>query len=80
MRRRGLGICIYLDGMAGHIHGNPEQAEKDRAIPEPDARQPRVRSRVVRSLELDDKNAVVRAIARIAKYLVGKREAARGEG
>src|SRR5690606_38496586 len=65
------GICIYLDGMAGHIHGNPEQAEKDRAI----------RAKldclgyevvVVRSFELDDKDAVVRAIARIAKYLVGK--------
>lgn len=65
------GICIYLDGMAGHIHGNPEQAEKDSAI----------RAKldnlgydvvVVRSFELDDKDAVVRAIARIAKYLVGK--------
>ena len=27
------GICIYLDGMAGHIHGNDVQAEKDRVIP-----------------------------------------------
>lgn len=65
------GICIYLDGMAGHIHGNPEQVAKDSAI----------RAKlddlgyevvVVRSFELDDKEAVVRAIARIAKYLVGK--------
>lgn len=65
------GICIYLDGMAGHIHGNQEQADKDQAI----------RAKldtlgyevvVVRSFELDDKDAVVRAIARIAKYLVGK--------
>lgn len=65
------GICIYLDGMAGHIHGNPEQAEKDRAI------RAKLDSLgyevvVVRSFELDDKDAVVRAIARIAKYLVGK--------
>lgn len=65
------GICIYLDGMAGHIHGNPEQAEKDRAI------RAKLGSLgyeviVVRSFELDDKGAVVRAIARIAKYLVGK--------
>ena len=65
------GVCVYLDGMAGHIHGNAEQAEKDRAI----------RAKldvlgfevvVVRSFELDDKDAVVRAIARIAKYLVGR--------
>ena len=67
------GICIYLDGMAGHIHGNPEQAEKDRAI------RAKLDSLgyevvVVRSFELDDKKAVVRAIARIAKYLVGRQK------
>jgi len=66
-----LGICIYLDGMAGHIHGNPEQAEKDRTI------RAKLDSLgyevvVVRSFELDDKDAMVRAVARIAKYLVGK--------
>ena len=65
------GICIYLDGMAGHIHGNAEQAEKDRAI------RAKLDSLgyevvVVRSFELDDKDAVVRAIARVAKYLVGR--------
>ncbi|MEZ4354709.1 MAG: DEAD/DEAH box helicase [Myxococcota bacterium] len=65
------GICIYLDGMAGHIHGNPEQVEKDRAI------RAKLDSLgyevvVVRSFELDDKDAVVRAVARIAKYLVGR--------
>jgi hypothetical protein len=65
------GICIYLDGMAGHIHGNPETAEKDRFLRET------LRSRgyelvEVRSFELDDKNAVVAAITRIAKYLIGK--------
>jgi len=65
------GICVYLDGMAGHIHGNDEQAEKDRAI------RAKLDSLgyevvVVRSFELDDRDAVVRAIARIAKYLVGK--------
>lgn len=65
------GICVYLDGMAGHIHGNDDQAEKDRVI------RARLDSKgyevvVVRSFELDDKNAVVVAIARIAKLLVGK--------
>lgn len=74
------GICIYLDGMAGHIHGNPEQSEKDRAI------RAKLASLgyevvVVRSFELDDKNAVVRAIARIAKYAVGreKQRAVKGD-
>lgn len=26
------GVCIYLDGLSKHIHGNPETAEKDRVI------------------------------------------------
>ncbi|MBU1700460.1 MAG: DEAD/DEAH box helicase [Candidatus Eisenbacteria bacterium] len=26
------GICIYLDGLSEHLHGNPITAEKDRAI------------------------------------------------
>ena len=59
--------------MAGHIHGNPEQAEKDRAL------RAKLDSLgyevvVVRSFELDDKDAVVRAVARIAKYLVGRKK------
>jgi hypothetical protein len=65
------GVCIYLDGMAGHIHGNPAQAERDRFLRE------RLRALqyeviVVASFELDDRNAVVAAIAKVAKYLVGK--------
>ena len=65
------GICIYLDGMAGHIHGNPEQAAKDQAIrAKLDTQGYEVV--VVRSFELDDKTAMVRAIARLARFLVGK--------
>jgi ATP-dependent helicase YprA (DUF1998 family)/phage repressor protein C with HTH and peptisase S24 domain len=26
------GVCIYMDGLSGHIHGNPETASKDREI------------------------------------------------
>ena len=26
------GVCIYLDGLSRHIHGNPETAERDRRI------------------------------------------------
>ena len=65
------GIAIYLDGMAGHIHGNPVQAEKDRFLREA------LRSRgfevvEVRSFDLDDKNTVVATVARVAKYLIGR--------
>ena len=65
------GIAIYLDGMSGHIHGNPEQAETDRFL------RAKLRSLgyevvEVLSFELDDEAVVVATIARIAKYLVGK--------
>ncbi len=65
------GVCIYLDGMAGHIHGNAEQQAKDAAIR---ARLLELRYEVVvvASFELDDEHAVVAAISRIAKYVVGK--------
>ncbi len=64
------GICIYIDGMGVEIHGNDEQARKDAAI------RARLDEKgfevvVVRSFELDDKNAVVLAIARIADRLMG---------
>ncbi len=26
------GVCIYLDGLSGHLHGHPETAERDRQI------------------------------------------------
>ena len=57
--------------MAGHIHGNPEQKHKDDAI-RAKLNAMNYEVVVVRSFELDDRNAVVSAIARIAKYLVDK--------
>jgi ATP-dependent helicase YprA (DUF1998 family) len=65
------GLCVYVDGMAGHIHGNPEQKQKDDAI-RAKLNAMNYEVVVVRSFELDDRSAVVSAIARIAKYLVGK--------
>ena len=26
------GVCVYLDGLSAHLHGNPETAEQDREI------------------------------------------------
>lgn len=65
------GICIYLDGMSGHLHGNPETAERDAFL------RAKLRERgfeviEVRSFELDDDNAVVGYIAKIARRLVGR--------
>jgi hypothetical protein len=65
------GICVYLDGMAGHIHGNQEQQDKDTFL------RTRLREKgfvvvEVPSFKLDDKAEMVRIIARLAKYLLGK--------
>jgi hypothetical protein len=65
------GLCVYVDGMAAHIHGNPEQKQKDDAI-RAKLNTMHYEVVVVRSFELDDRSAVVSAIARIAKYLVGR--------
>jgi hypothetical protein len=64
------GLAIYLDGMAQHIHGNPAQAERDQFL------RGKLEERgyeviTLTSLDLDDRNAVVRAIARVANYLLG---------
>lgn len=65
------GLCIYLDGMAGHIHGNRDQAERDRFL-RTKLENLDYQVLVVTSVELDDRGAVVQKIARVAKYLVGK--------
>lgn len=65
------GIAIYLDGMAGHIHGNPQQAERDRFLRE-QLRALDYEVVEVRSFELDDRAAMTTAVARIARYLLGR--------
>jgi hypothetical protein len=65
------GICIYLDGMASHIHGNAAQAANDNFLRN-ELRSLDYEVVEVKSFELDDRDAVVKAIAKIARYLVGK--------
>jgi replicative superfamily II helicase len=65
------GIAIYLDGMAGHIHGNPQQAERDRFLRE-QLRAQDYEVVEVRSFELDDRAAMTTAVARVARYLLGR--------
>lgn len=66
------GVCIYLDGLSRHLHGNPETAERDRNI------RAWLRSRGCEVVEipahdLDDEEAMVRHFRRLAGYL-GMRE------
>ncbi len=74
------GICIYLDGLSRHIHGNPETAAKDRAIRDS------LRARyydvfAIPASDLDDREAMKGHFYRIARVLMGndRARAFRGE-
>ena len=68
------GICVYLDGMSKHLHGNPDTAQRDRAIRE------ELRNSDYEVIEipvgnLDDPQAMAKYFYRIGKILVGKTKA-----
>ncbi|MBW2065740.1 MAG: DUF1998 domain-containing protein [Deltaproteobacteria bacterium] len=62
------GICIYLDGLSGHLHGNPQTAEQDRRIRtwlgnnEYDVIE-------IAVSDLDDEEAMTRHFRKLASYL-----------
>lgn len=62
------GVCIYLDGFSGHLHGNPETIEQDQ----------RIRSWLrnnsyevieISRVDLDDPGAMSRHFRKLAGYL-----------
>jgi len=73
---RAEGICIYLDGMSGHIHGNAATQRRDREIRE------ELRQRGYEVIEipfghLSDREAMVRHFYRLGRILLGKERAGR---
>lgn len=69
-----LGVCVYLDGLSEHIHGNPETAARDRAIRD----ELRARGYDVMEIpatDLDDREAMARHFYRLARILLGKEPA-----
>ena len=66
------GVCIYLDGLSRHLHGNPETAERDREI-RAWLRGQGYEVVEIAAVELDDEDAMVRHFRRLAGYL-GMRE------
>jgi len=65
------GLCLYLDGLSGHIHGNPATREIDMTIRET------LRSRqyeviVITATQLYDRAAMVGHFQRIARILIGR--------
>ena len=66
------GVCLYLDGLSRHLHGNPETAEQDRDI-RAWLRNHGYEVVEIAASELDDEDAMVRHFRRLAGYL-GMRE------
>jgi hypothetical protein len=74
--KRYEGICIYLDGLSEHIHGNPETRQRDRQIRE------KLRNEFYEVIEiaatdLNDPGAMQRHFYRLGRMLLGKEEAER---
>ena len=65
---RDEGVCIYLDGLSRHLHGNPETAERDREI-RTWLRNHGYEVIEIAANELDDEDAMVRHFRRLAGYL-----------
>ena len=70
------GLCIYLDGMSRHLHGDPARAKNDRAIRD-ELRNNDYEVIEVIASNLDDQAAMASTFYRIAKVLIDKTEAQR---
>lgn len=65
------GICVYLDGLSNHIHGQVSTRQQDRAIRE------ELRSRgyevfEIAATQLSDRGAMARHLSRLARLLIGR--------
>jgi hypothetical protein len=68
------GVCLYLDGLSQHIHGNKETAKKDRAIRD-QLRSVGHEVFEIAATELTDRDAMARHFFRLARVLMGKEKA-----
>jgi ATP-dependent helicase YprA (DUF1998 family) len=70
------GLCVFLDGMSRHLHGNPATRDKDQEVRE------ELRNRGYEVVEiqfgqLNDPNAMRQHFFRIGRFLLGKDAAQR---
>ena len=62
------GVCVYLDGLSAHLHGNPETAEQDREI-RTWLRNSGYDVIEIAASDLDDQAAMTGHFRRLARYL-----------
>lgn len=68
------GICVYLDGLSAHIHGNPETAQRDAEI-RTELRNLNYDVHAIPASHLYDKTSVGNFLFRLGTRLVGKTKA-----
>ena len=62
------GVCVYLDGLSDHLHGNPQTAQRDREIRDW-LRGHEYEVVEIAVSDLDDEDAMVRHFRRLSSYL-----------
>jgi hypothetical protein len=68
------GVCVYLDGMSEHLHGNSQTAAKDRQIRN-ELQNTDYEVVAIQYQELYDKTVMRTHMRRIAKAVAGKTKA-----
>ena len=68
------GVCIYLDGMSGHLHGNPETRVRDQQIRD-ELRNKEYKVVELQYQELFDLEVMRDVMAQIGRALVGRSKA-----
>jgi len=70
------GLCIYMDGLSDHIHGNPQTRQRDVEIREA-LRRKDYEVVEIPATHIDDKDDLARHFLKVGRYLFD-RETARG--
>jgi hypothetical protein len=68
------GICIYLDGMSGHLHGNPSTQQRDAEL-RTFLRNSGYSVFEITATQLGDRDAMVRHFQKLGRLLVGAEKA-----
>jgi hypothetical protein len=69
-----VGVCLYLDGLSAHIHGNPATREHDRAVRD-ELRGRHFEVVEIAATQLMDRDSMSRHFARLARLIIGRDKA-----
>ena len=68
------GLCLYLNGMSAHLHGNPATRDRDQAIRD-QLRSMHYEVLQITATQLHDRDAMAQHFHRIVRILIGRERA-----